>query len=383
MKNNEIKIFINKVKDHLSDNNREYFIKKINSILQVNRNNPNFYSEFLNLFVHHSFSEEEAKNHWENILNNHKKKPEISDRDLHISMFDYFITENRLFKEPLLVEIRLFRETKDLVMRDTLTGLFNRRYFDITLEKELKRSKRYNKTFSIIIIDIDDFKIINDEKGHWFGDKILTEFSSILLSTSREEDTISRYGGEEFFILLTETSGDGAHKFASRLKENIHVSSFFMENPMTFSAGISTYPIDSEKPDILIKCADKALYAAKYAGKNCIIKHSKENRDFLRYEKHFDFSFTPIEYVFKNIPGNKEITKDISMGGLRFETDSFFDIGKKMIIRINLPKNEEITLISKVAWRNKLKDSRYSYGLKFNSLTMDQVVMLAKNLPAE
>jgi len=385
MKKNELLEFKNTIVKLLSKENENYFLKKIDSIIKDSTECMDFYSRLLNLFVHHSFTEEEAKTHWQNIFDNYNKLKVLLNKDigLHVSVFDYFIRDNKLFKEPLLVEIRLFKETENQAMRDALTGLFNRRYFDLSLKKELKRTGRNKKCFSIIILDIDDFKFINDEKGHWFGDEVIKSFSNIILSSAREEDTVSRYGGEEFFILLAETKGDGAVKFAERLKENIHISPFFMKNPMTFSAGISTYPYDGDKVDILIKYADKALYAAKYAGKNCIVKHSKENRRYSRFNRYFSFNFAPIERVFWDVNPPMEKTRDISMGGLRFETGTYFPISKKILINLNLSNNEDLTLISTVAWSREINKTLYSYGLRFSNISMDQVMKLAKHLPVK
>ncbi len=156
---------------------------------------------------------------------------------------------------------------------DALTGLYNRRYVLNELESHFKIAKRNNRIFSIVVLDIDDFKVINDTHGHPAGDEYLKKIAFIINSALREQDISGRLGGEEFLIILPETDIQGAFILANRIREQIEeMAVLFENNPIkaTISAGVTDYSPDTppEKSATLLQLADKAMYAAKAAGKN-------------------------------------------------------------------------------------------------------------------
>ena len=154
---------------------------------------------------------------------------------------------------------------------DYLTKLYNRREIESVIETEITRADRYSTNFSIVFIDIDKFKNINDTFGHNVGDDVLVELSKILKLKSRKTDTVGRWGGEEFIIVCSETDIDGAFDFANNLRETIENHKFLTVKQITISCGISQY----EKTDTLssvIAKADGALYQAKETGRNKVEK---------------------------------------------------------------------------------------------------------------
>ena len=156
---------------------------------------------------------------------------------------------------------------------DSLTSLWNHGYFQDTLIKEIENAKHQNTPLSLAIIDIDDFKKINDTWGHQKGDIILTELAKILKEASREIDYVCRYGGEEFSVILTQTKKEQAFMIAERLREQIAQHNFPMASSnqpikLTVSIGVATYPKDASVKEDLILKADKAMYTAKFIGKN-------------------------------------------------------------------------------------------------------------------
>ncbi len=158
---------------------------------------------------------------------------------------------------------------------DELTGCYNRRYFDEHYKIEFKRAQRYQHNLSLIFIDVDDFKEINDFYGHGFGDYVLKTIGELLRRLTRISDSTIRYGGDEFLIILPETSHESALEVATKLKNAINTFPFQdsnLPNPLeiTVSMGISSYPRDSIEPDVLVKIADQALYRSKEQGKNRI-----------------------------------------------------------------------------------------------------------------
>lgn len=153
---------------------------------------------------------------------------------------------------------------------DGLTDLYDHKYFIMRLEEEVERSKRYKRPLSLLMIDIDHFKVYNDTFGHPAGDEILQGLSNTLKQFSRRVDTVARYGGEEFVIILPETVKDGALIMADRLRKYVEEMKVKEGKGITISIGIGFFDgsIAEFKKEYLIKMADEALYRAKTKGRN-------------------------------------------------------------------------------------------------------------------
>ena len=162
----------------------------------------------------------------------------------------------------------------ELATKDGLTKLYINRHFMTLLENEVRRCSRYKHNMSVIMLDIDDFKLINDNCGHLVGDQILREVSNQILTTVRKIDVAARYGGEEFVILLPETTKEGAGIIAERLRKNIANLRVNTNDDKvvttTVSMGISQFPNDGATAEEMIESADKALYHSKRNGKNVV-----------------------------------------------------------------------------------------------------------------
>ncbi len=172
------------------------------------------------------------------------------------------------------VEAAYHEEIYTMTIKDGLTEIYNKRYFDEELEREMSRAERYQRDLSILMFDIDFFKKVNDTHGHLAGDYVLRELASAVSKRSRREEVFSRYGGEEFVILLPETDKNGAMELAEQLRVLIASHSFIFEGetiPVTISIGVATMT-GGEKvlPPEFIKRADECLYRAKSAGRNCV-----------------------------------------------------------------------------------------------------------------
>jgi len=160
---------------------------------------------------------------------------------------------------------------RQLAYLDGLTGIFNRRFFEMRIGEEIERAKRFDSHLSVVLVDIDQFKRLNDEFGHLLGDEVLRQVSSIFSDHLRKIDVVCRYGGEEFAILLPETNPKSAMQVAEKLRRLIEKWQFpGVARPVTVSAGTATFPENGSSRDDLVKAADAALYAAKQAGRNCV-----------------------------------------------------------------------------------------------------------------
>lgn len=168
---------------------------------------------------------------------------------------------------------QLYTKTKELSVRDELTGIYNRRHFYHMLGLEFKRAERFKRYISLLMFDVDHFKKFNDTYGHLKGDEILRQFAQLLQANIREVDVLARFGGEEFVIMLTDTSLGDAVSVANKLRELIRTQLRLEDvhtHPMTVSIGVSSYPDSAIDKDDLINTADVALYAAKHDGRDCI-----------------------------------------------------------------------------------------------------------------
>jgi len=158
---------------------------------------------------------------------------------------------------------------KETSFKDEVTGLYNRRFFSLRLEEELSRYRRFNHPVSVVLLDLDGFKAVNDEFGHTVGDETLREVAQILMKHSRGINVVSRYGGDEFAVLLVETSKAGARLYADRIREVVAKHPFPHGKVVTASFGVASLPDDETgTAEDLFRASDEALYAAKRAGKN-------------------------------------------------------------------------------------------------------------------
>jgi diguanylate cyclase (GGDEF)-like protein len=162
-----------------------------------------------------------------------------------------------------------FDRMKQLAYVDGLTGIHNRRYFEMRIVEELERAGRFQGRLSVIMVDIDHFKKMNDEFGHLLGDEMLRAVSSILKQQLRKMDMVCRYGGDEFAIVVPETTGESAVRVAEKLRRQVETHFFpGVPRPVTISCGVADYPAHGVTRDEVVAAADSALYLAKQAGRN-------------------------------------------------------------------------------------------------------------------
>lgn len=199
------------------------------------------------------------------VADNHFTRRAVTDDD--VRMFTMLCNQAGLAIE----NSQLYEKIKHKSYTDSLTEVYNHGFFQDRLSASIEQASRNHQTVSIIMLDLDDFKMINDNFGHQTGDCILKEVADILKKSSREIDFVCRYGGEEFGIILTNTNRDQAYAIAERIRKNIeHHEIGLLPKGMcvTASLGISTYPENANTKTDLIGMADKAMYTAKFSGKN-------------------------------------------------------------------------------------------------------------------
>ncbi len=229
------------------------------------------YVKILFYITHKMFLKKDSKKLWEEILAHKNHLSKILNRNVEITVatLDYLTNIKNEIENPKLIGEAFFGKIADLSSSDGLTKLYNRSYLLLKIKEELNRYKRYKTTFSFIIMDIDDFKNVNDRYGHQKGDEVLRQLGILLNNSRRDLDICARYGGEEFAIILPHTDINKAKKISERIRKTIE--EYFQDDlKITISMGISNCPESSIGLKNLIKKADDALYESKTSGKNKI-----------------------------------------------------------------------------------------------------------------
>ena len=221
-------------------------------------------------------SEQIQDSHFEDVLEKARNEGDPLFAEYNLLYDEYRALKHRLDvldreKHNLLTQLVEMNRSLDLATRiDPMTGLANRRDIMEKIERESSRAERHKRTFSIMIANLDNFKLVNDTHGYDTGDDVLVEVARVLMSCVRSEDVCARWGGEEFLFLLTETSIDGAVTLARKVLEAISMTEFKVNRPgirITASIGLCEHHTDQSIHDC-IASADRALRQAKECGKN-------------------------------------------------------------------------------------------------------------------
>ncbi|EKD36144.1 MAG: Diguanylate cyclase [uncultured bacterium] len=229
------------------------------------------YVYMLFVLTHQNYPEEDARSLWDSIVSHKYTMEKLLTRPVGISVaaMDYLANIDQHFEEPSMISKRKIVEIADIALKDGLTQLFDVSTFRTKLKAEINRYKRYGSKVSLIMLDIDDFKRINDSRGHQEGDRVLCELSRIITTTVRDIDICSRYGGEEFSVILPQTDRPEALQFAERIRASVE-KHFQKSLNVTISLGVATCPLNAKSINTLIAKADKALFQSKSRGKNTV-----------------------------------------------------------------------------------------------------------------
>jgi len=184
----------------------------------------------------------------------------------------------RLLLEPASVALdnaQLLKRAEALSVTDDLTRLYNSRYLNLVLRRETKRASRSGRPLSLLFLDLDGFKAVNDTHGHLFGSRALVEAAAVIRQSARETDVVARVGGGEFALVLPDTGGQGAFAVGERIRERICAHKFLagdgLDIHLTASVGVATLPDVAASAEELVQAADKAMYQVKETGKNGIV----------------------------------------------------------------------------------------------------------------
>jgi diguanylate cyclase (GGDEF)-like protein len=325
------------------------------------------YPVLLNVLTHLDFGTHDAKEKWDCILEHKNLLEEKLGRPVKLitALCDYFSEVSKSLKTPTVIELHTLEETRKVSRSDGLTGLFNRRFFDETLEGEINRAIRYDGNFSLIFFDLDNFKNLNDTLGHQAGDLTLKRVAEILMLDKRTEDLACRYGGEELVLILPETQKISALVIAERIRESVENLKLEFEGEefsVTISGGIASYPVDAQDAKSLLHAADIALYQSKESGRNKVTLHTTDKRHYIR----IDFSGeVKINKVDQKSDLLKVQGKNFSSSGLLFESPICLEIGTQVQIQIADQNVEKPIIVKAQVARIEQFDTHYDIGISF------------------
>ncbi len=255
------------------------------------------------------------------------------DPGLRVAAMDYLSNVEKRYENPKIVEMEEFEETERSARTDTLTGLSNRRVFDETLEVEIRRSRRYRWPVTVLMLDLDDFKEVNDSYGHVLGDLVLERVGGVVRHAVRDADAACRFGGEEFAVVLPETVREGGYAVAERIRREVQEAFHGHpvdrhDVPMTISCGLATFPEDGLHAEELVERADEALYRAKRAGRNRVCVHYRERRAALRFPVRAGTAVT-----IASDPSSGASPVNLSRTGMLFDARAEFRVADRVALR--------------------------------------------------
>lgn len=230
------------------------------------------YSMMLMTLTHENFTEDDAQVLWCEIVEHMEYLDNMLGRPVGIAVasLDYLSNIKHELNEPVIIEEDKSEFITEATTKDELTNLYLRSVFDVMLKKELDEAKRKLGSLCLLLIDIDDFKSVNDNYGHQLGDQVLNKIGNEINNTVREMDTAARYGGEEISVIMPSSDINEAKSLAERIRSNIEGLCFTDFN-VTISVGVSSTSECITTIESLIKSADDALYQAKARGKNQVV----------------------------------------------------------------------------------------------------------------
>jgi diguanylate cyclase (GGDEF)-like protein len=318
------------------------------------------YSSILHLLTHLSFSEPQAKKHWERLLAHRSEMVARLGRDpgLRVALLDYFVNVSQELRSPKVVEISIFERTERRALTDGLTGLYNRSYFSQALRREIYRARRHALKVSLLLLDLDDFKRLNDTRGHVAGDRVLVRTAALVTQSMRQIDVCARYGGEEFAVILPDTDRDGAVVVADRIRARVSRQ----RTTVTLSGGVATFPDDALDPAQLLREADRLLYRAKADGKNCV-RHNDPNRR--RHDRHA--VTLPVEVTVAPRLVIEGTVRNVSEGGVLLETVQAVTVGSRLGLTSRTPEGTPISVHGQVVRSERADDEHFALGLRLFS----------------
>ncbi|PYT11794.1 MAG: hypothetical protein DMF51_14605 [Acidobacteria bacterium] len=336
------------------------------------------YAALLLILTGLAFEESEARRHWEEILKHRRALGQSLQRDLglRVAVLDYFVNVNRQLTSPRLIDLSLADRPDPSSPIDARTGLWNGRQFLSALQKEIRRAKRYRLDLTVLYLDIDDFREINERHGELVGDVLLREVAILIKNKIRDIDMAARLAGEEFALILPETERMGAFLVAERVRKEME--RHFLRRDidgrpiaMTVTIGMAKYPEDAAIADRLVRRAEEAMHQAKARGGNAVGVYYRERRNYIRFDvsrQQVRIRVTPADPSAQAPQEDRHEPLNISRSGLLFESDTPYAIGDEVIIVCQDGRDQaRVTLRARIVRIEEIEGQtrRYEVGAVF------------------
>jgi len=310
----------------------------------------------------------EAETHWNRIISHSKDLNNAMGRvvNLRTAICDYFCSINKSLHNPKIIEIHLFEKTAKSSTYDNLTGLLNRNALDEALFREISRARRHDANLTLLFMDIDDFKQVNDTLGHIAGDEVLKQVARLIMDEKRAEDIGARYGGEEIVILMPDTNKADGWLLGERIRQKVEETEMPYDDgtvKITLSGGLASFPIDAGDSLTLLKNADKAMYQAKSIGKNNISFYSLDKRRNIRME--YTATVEIQELGIHDKPVFSATSKSLSIGGILLESKDPMEVGAMIQINILLGGAHPFLVVGTVVRSQKTPSGSHEISVAF------------------
>jgi len=328
-------------------------------------------------------TETQADTHIAALLAHHEQLVSATGRkvDLRVSVMDYLLQHPGIVQTPIVVDQPVLKLSQRLAAVDELTGLFNRRFLETYLSKEINRAQRYNQVFSVLFVDVDNFKRINDSYGHTVGDRVLAGLGRRIIGLLRQEDIAARYGGEEFTIVLPQTTDRGAVAFGARLREAVSTLDVVSDLRVSFSGGVAAFPRHGRSVEDIMRRADAALYEAKFSGKDRIVVSEADKRASQRYRT----DFPAVAYAGSSEIGPLRLC-DISADGCSLVGEESLEPGQVLRVRVFSVFGEErheYDVFAQVVWSRRVSSRNvYRVGGKWERHDQSAVTEIVRSAVA-
>ncbi len=354
--------------------NDEELIEKLNIL--IDQDGPAVYQAIFHIFISLNIPSDQAEIYWDNILLHRQDISKKLNRNIDLipAMSDFFSISKYPLGNPRLIEESAYAKVILETTHDSLTTLFNRQYFDEVLEQTISSATRYNTDISLLFIDIDDFKEVNDTYGHRCGDTTLQQIAEVIKDQKRDSDIAARYGGEEFVLLMPHTESINAFILAERIRKKIKEIKFEAAGKyfsVSISGGLASFPQNAKNSSELLHHADSALYLAKGAGKNFISMFKEEKRRYLRVKFN-----EPVKVKAVGFDSSKTFSgtsKDICIGGILFENNEPFAIGSLIQVSIPIKDDVPLLLIGTVVRVEVFGKEKFDIGMTISFKEMEKI----------
>lgn len=352
----------------------DLFIAKVDSLAK--EKGMRVYQTVIQHLTNLNFPATIARDHWSDAVKNRAHMNDSLGRQVSMitALGDHLLSSNQSGYSPFLIDTDTYDQIRHESVIDRLTGLNNRAYFDQVFEQQLSLAKRYNTDLSLLFLDLDNFKDVNDQYGHQTGDFVIQSVAAIISKEKRDSDIAIRYGGEEFVLLMPHTGSINGLILAERIRQSISSTILDHNNnslSITISGGLSSYPIDGDISSDILAVADQALYQAKGAGKNVISLFKEDKRRYLRVKFHNPVYVKELEIAAKPMYAGRG--KDICIGGLLFQNSEPLDIGSRIQIHTHVNKENTLLLIGTVIRVEAFGSDDYDIGVSISFKEMEKI----------